>query len=716
MNNTETSFSKKCSVEQKKVVLSDLINHSPIGIIAWSGSWKSTTIVNMVWHHLENNNIDGKNALMISFTNKSAKELKEKIVEKLKSKGEEVTATTFHSFSYKMLKEWFDIKKSRIIDSDESEKLLKKILSEKQAPTLKWMEDTCIRNNNWDKEWKKKSSLKEWYDKQKDILSDSSSVMSIISKSKNTWQNIFELIYSDIFRKNPSRIPYKCSKYTSYIDVLSNKTQYDELIKKVETENGDKSKLNISNVKSVYSTLLEYENRKRKMKLYDFDDLMVALVDKLKENEDIRKKIDERYKYVFIDEFQDVNFIQMELLKEINKDNNYLVMVWDSDQAIYSFRWCDSSYFLNINEIFPNIRMFYLVDNYRSDWHIVEIANQCIVNNTERFDKTMVATKDNKNQVWFIYWNNEREVAFNIYEQIKFNIPKEDWGDVAILYRNNMHSMDVQKLFIEYGLPHIIYGGMSLLEKEQIKDYISLLSLFNAIDELNFERVTLLVPKVWKKKVEKIWSEMVDCDYEGKIDVLAKYEEFKHIYKTLTLYKSNISDGLQYFLDNFMDDYMKKKYENYDERYSEVESFIQMVEEGLKSWKSLEDFLSNIVLNIKDEEDSEDWKIVLSTIHRSKGLEWKYVFLIKNYEGYFPSKKTYENSNESDFLENEERNMFYVAMTRAKEQLYFCFSNTTYSFQDKRVYDNYHSKFTNEVSSHIVWFVPKEKDVDDCFY
>ena len=425
-----------------------------------------------------------------------------------------------------------------------------------------------------------------------------------------------------------------------------------------------------------------------------------------------------------MDEFQDVNYIQMEFIKLINKDYNYLLVVGDADQAIYSFRWCDSYYFNNIKELYPKTRIYELNDNYRSDWHIIALANNLIENNFYRYKKIMKPIKEYKNVPKLLIWKEEKDLFLKIANKIK---KLWNYSETAILYRNNSNSLQIQKILIEQKIPFKVYWWQNIFNKKYSKDLRAFVSILNEFDVISLERVLTLYPGVWKTAINKIINEinillnkeektnkskdnnpvLFDINelnkeslsiYDKILNILSQNKKLSSLIKILKDFKLNndLEKTLEDFINKVIDPEMKKKVDidKYNDEKINLEMVLNIILNLFEEKGDIKEIMETIVLdNIQEKEDNN--VVTLSTIHRSKWLEWDNVFIIKAYKNLFPSFK----SMDTQFLLEEERNLFYVAVTRAKENLFIWLANWFYQWIEfKPILP---SIFINEIEEYI---------------
>jgi DNA helicase-2/ATP-dependent DNA helicase PcrA len=430
----------------------------------------------------------------------------------------------------------------------------------------------------------------------------------------------------------------------------------------------------LENIKKLFE---HYEKTKRRLNVMDYDDLLLFWYKLLNERESIRYYLDENFLWILVDEYQDTNWLQGEILRLLRKNNKNILVVGDDAQSIYSFRGATIENMLRFPEVFENTKIFYLINNYRSTPEISKLANEIIKNNKIQYYKEIksISKPGPKPKLVRAYDENEEAkfIAETIREIHKEGIP---YREIGVLFRANYQSMTLQMELTRRGIPFEIRGGLRFFEQAHIKDMLSLLKiLYNPMDQLSAQRFFRLfsgIGRAYSKTLAEILSESKDFERIFLIPLkgraLEGVREIKNIWDDIKKiqYTQNISETLSYFFKNFYSDYLKKHYLDYYERSKDIEQLILLSER----YSNLESFLSELSLYtyageklIEGEEDKEDI-LVLSTIHQAKGLEWEVVFIMRLVQGEFPNHRSIEKGLE------EERRLFYVAVTRAKRELY----------------------------------------------
>lgn len=445
-----------------------------------------------------------------------------------------------------------------------------------------------------------------------------------------------------------------------------------------------------NNIKIEFHELFEYYHSKLKEKnVLDFGSLLYYSL-KILKNNDIALSIENNFHYILIDEFQDTNKCQFEIIKSIRKKNKNLCCVGDADQSIYGWRGADIDNILQFEQSFPNYVLYKLEQNYRSHSNIVAIANELISKNIFRKDKKMVSNSPAVNRIVVQNYYSPKNEAQEIVKKIHAFSKKNE--TVAVLYRNNALSRDFEESLRMLGLNYTIMGGFSFYERKEIKDIASYLKLIYNDNDLCFERI-INTPKrsIGKSKIDDI------KDFSIKHNI-SMYDTIQHesflsqkgmskkckdelIKFVKIINKAKNEKNLYIALKNLIDEI--KYFDYLDEHFNEEDAFdkkqnINSLLESLENEQDINTFLDNFALDPNSHQSmKKNEKIVLSTIHASKGLEFDHVFIVGVEEDILPSKYSKQGSMK---LIEEERRLFYVAITRAKISLQISYTNQRYLF------------------------------------
>ena len=626
--------------KQKQAVL---YNDGPLLIIAGAGAGKTKTLTTKIAYLIEEQDVYPSNILAITFTNKAAKEMKDRLYYLIGNLSKTLQVSTFHSFGLRLLRENYDIlgydKNFNIMDADDSLTVVKKIIKDMNLDP-KQFSPKAIRNK--------------------------------ISSCKN------ELI-----------TPEKYKKYTV--------SDFEEVI---------------------YEVYKKYEEKLQRNSAVDFDDLLLLPIKLFREHKDILAKYQEIFKYVLIDEYQDTNEAQYILTKLISEKYQNITCVGDDCQSIYSFRGANYKNILNFEKDYPNAKTILLEQNYRSTTTILDAANDVIKNNKERKDKKLWTARGVGEKIKYYKAINERDeaqfVTRTIKELIEKNVP---YKDIAVLYRTNAQSRTIEEEMLKANFPYRVVGSFYFYARKEIKDLIAYLRLIhNTKDNVSLLRV-INTPKrgIGLKTIENITKKadeenisMFEAISSGKeLEFKKLIERLQEVSKELTLTelidKVLSATGLKEELENEKTLESEIRLENLEEFKSITKTF-----EEQEGEVSLEDFLLEISL-ISDVEEYKDDpnRISLMTIHSVKGLEFPYVFVIGMEEGLFPHMNSLMENHEIE----EERRLCYVAITRAKDQLYLVNARGRTLFGKEQV--NPTSRFINEINKDLIENISRKEDKEE---
>jgi DNA helicase-2/ATP-dependent DNA helicase PcrA len=419
----------------------------------------------------------------------------------------------------------------------------------------------------------------------------------------------------------------------------------------------------------------------------DFDDLLNNCRRLLHENPDILQTLSQRFHHVLVDEYQDTNIIQADIVDLLASSHRNLMVVGDDSQSIYAFRGANFSNIIHFPERYPDCKIFKLETNYRSTPEILHLANLSINNNENHFPKELKAIRNKGMRPVIVSAQNVLKqadfVAQRITELTRSGVP---YSEIAVLYRAHYHSMEVQMEFVRRDIPFDIRSGIRFFEQAHIKDVTSYMRvLVNPQDELAWRRLLMMYPKVGKVTFEKIWRHLAKQD--NPLEAILTNEFLKAVPKSAQTGVQQCQKTLLFLLELDLPDRIPEKIieillnegdyrtymqDNYSDTFAREDDLIQLGNFAAK-FERMDDFLNELALltNMSKEEEKEDRqedKVILSTIHQAKGLEWSYVFLIWCADGMIPLQRALKEPGG----EEEERRLFYVAVTRAKDQLYLC--------------------------------------------
>ena len=452
----------------------------------------------------------------------------------------------------------------------------------------------------------------------------------------------------------------------------------------------------------------DYQNALRQSKAFDFGDLIFETIKLLRQNESVRDKIRQTYRYILIDEYQDTNQSQFELLQLLTGEDTHLTVVGDEDQSIYRFRGADISNILHFRDDFDNVEIVRLEQNYRSTRQILNVADSVIRNNTQRLGKTLTSSADGSKPV-FAEYSNEKEESSAIVNAIKSN--NLSLSDTAVLYRTNAQSRPIESALTAAGIPFTIFGSTPLFDKEEIKDTIAIARwIINPFDRISFERfVNKPARGIGAKALAQFYSfaENAGGDMSAALHHLSECGNAKLIslFKPLTDILAAIPTDkdkcdIAAVLDNILTelglcDYYLDSADGQD-RIENIKSFLQFLSDSTGSWTET---LDTIALEPSTKLTSDSGTVKLMTVHNAKGLEFDNVFIIGLSENIFPHANALNGSDPADDIE-EERRLFYVAVTRAKKKLVLSHAASRFAFTEYRQYKR--SRFIDEIDSDLL--------------
>ncbi len=437
-------------------------------------------------------------------------------------------------------------------------------------------------------------------------------------------------------------------------------------------------------ITDILKVALRYRIRKKELNVMDFDDLLCNWEELLSNFPDVLDLYAERFLHILVDEYQDTNIIQAKILDLLAGTHRNLMVVGDDSQSIYSFRGADFTNIIRFPEKYPDAHIFKLEMNYRSTSEILHLANMSIVNNVKQFQKELRAVRGEGIRPVFVPTRDVIQQADFVVQRINELIDEGIlYHEIAVLYRAHFHSMELQMELVRRGIPFEIRSGIRFFEQAHIKDVTAFMRLIvNPLDELAWKRVLMLYHKIGQVTAQKIWlfiskqadplstmfsEDFINCAGRGAVPGLTR---FRNTLKGILDF-ADTAEIIQGVLASGYREYLQEKYQDTSSREEDLR---QLANFSLK-FDSLPDFLSDLALltNITEETETRglrdrEEKIVLTTIHQAKGLEWSVVFMIGCSEGKIPLARALKEPGGED----EERRLFYVATTRAKDQLYFC--------------------------------------------
>ena len=435
----------------------------------------------------------------------------------------------------------------------------------------------------------------------------------------------------------------------------------------------------------------EYQKRLRNNNALDFDDLLFETVNLFSNNPKILEKYQNLFKFILVDEYQDTNKAQYVLTKLLSESHKNLYVVGDMAQAIYSFRGADYRNILTFEKDYKNAKIYNLGQNYRSTQIILDAASNVIRNNANHISLDLWTENTRGEKVISFTGNSEKEEAMFIVDNVLDEIAKgSNYNDLAVLYRTNAQSRNIEEHLIKSNIPYKIVGGLRFYSRKEIKDIISYLrAIHNPKDKVAWERIINVPPRgIGKKSMEQLsdngWK-IDEIESRTGLPVSGWIKNKDRLSTEELLEKVLLDTGYILWLNDGTEE-NQMRIENINELKSVAAQF-----------PKLEDFLENVALiESSDHTKYENNSITLMTIHASKGLEFKTVFLVGMEEGLFPHTNSLI---EEDGLE-EERRLCYVAITRAKEKLYLTLARSRLYFGS--IQSNIPSRFLSEIPQNLI--------------
>jgi DNA helicase-2/ATP-dependent DNA helicase PcrA len=594
----------------------------PMLVLAGAGSGKTRTLTYRVAYLLSQGVKPGE-ILLLTFTNKAAKEMLHRVQDLTGVEPARFWGGTFHSIGHRALRIYGEAinlpRNFTILDADESESLLKQVVE---------AEDKLF--------FKDKTNPRP------------GPLFDVISLARNTRLTIAETIEKQF-------------------------PQYSEIKHLIPT----------------FATA--YAKKKREQNVCDYDDLLEHWHALLTTVPDVAQYFSHRFRHVLVDEYQDTNTLQAGIVDAIAA-HHCIMAVGDDAQCIYSWRGANFENIISFPERHPNTTIHRIETNYRSTPQILNLANGVLLAQPKgrHFDKELRASRANSQKPFVVQAMDDREQAEFLIKRIRALVEDEGVSlkEIAILYRSHFVALEAQLSLSRAGIPYHITSGVKFFERQHIRDLIALLRfVYNPSDELAWMRIAILLPKVGEKGAMKIHAaaleharlmqrDFLDAlatdDVKSKVAKDAKPEwdqlclSLKQVADTMR--EAKPSDAVETAIDGWYGDYLKGAFADYVDRLEELKALVGFA----ARFESMQDLLAQIVLlngETSDRQvDPEAEAVKLTTVHQSKGLEYDVVFLIGLADGMFPGRRSIEAGDVE-----EERRLFYVAVTRAKNELYLCY-------------------------------------------
>jgi DNA helicase-2/ATP-dependent DNA helicase PcrA len=591
------------------------------------------------------NGVKPWNVLLLTFTNKAAREMLARVTELLGPEADGIWGGTFHSIGNRILRRHAELIGFRagftILDREDQAELLKSTARDAGAP-LK------------DKRFPKPEVLAE-----------------LFSLAVNTGRPLHDVVRD---------------RFGYFAEIAE----------------------------TIAAVQAAYTRRKLAANAMDFDDLLVRVLGLLREHPDVAAHYREQFRHILVDEYQDTNLVQVELVDLLGSQHGNIMVVGDDAQSIYSWRGANFENILNFPRQHPGAQTYRIETNYRSVPPILEVANAAIRANARQFQKNLRAwRKAGGRPVLAELPTNNDQAAYIASQVLELNRKGLNFREMAVLYRAHFHSMEIQLEFTRRGIPFEVTSGLRFFEQAHVKDAAAFLKFaVNPTDETAFRRMVRLLPGVGEKTADSLW-ETVKAGVAGAASFGEVLRSAKpparaaKVWEQLAETLDEIAPGrkpvapdraIETLMEAVYEDYMKSEFANYENRREDLRTLTGYA----RQFPSVEDFLAQVALltNVDgtgSRRDEDRDRVVLSSVHQAKGLEWRAVFVVWLTEGMFPGSRSIENA---DALE-EERRLFYVAITRGRDHLHLTYPqirlNSGYGEPFQR-----RSRFLAEIPAHLV--------------
>jgi len=633
-------------------------------VIAGAGSGKTRTLTFRVAYLLQNG-IAPENILLLTFTNKAAREMLERVQALLPVETHRLWGGTFHSIGNRLLRlhgERLGLRKGfSIMDREDQKDLMETLAGSSDVDTTSYRFPKA------------------------EVLGD------IFSLADNMLMSIEDVVNQ---------------KYDWFEPVIKG-------IEKVRKAYAEK-KLDTNNV--------------------DFDDLLVLTVRLLEENPDLLERYRRVFQFILVDEYQDTNALQCRMIDLLTGDNGNLMVVGDDAQSIYSWRGADLTNILEFGQRHAGARIYKIETNYRSVPEVLELANESINHNTGQFRKALQAAREGKGvKPGLVKVDNpDAQAAFVAQRILELHEEGVPLNEMAIIYRAHFHSLNIQLELTNRGIPFQITSGLRFFEQAHVKDVAAFMKFaINPRDEVSFMRLVRLVPGIGGASAAKMWAgwtamptstpkELAEGGFATLLIQLKVPKKAQQVWEQTawTLDELVNKEGtpvppatmIRSVMEGVYEDYMKAKFKNADQRSQDIDQLSDYSDR----FKDAEEFLSQLALlsgldtdqaqTSRQESSQETDSVTLTTVHQAKGLEWHTVFAIWLADGMFPNSRVVDSGG-NEALE-EERRLFYVTLTRARDELYLTCPMINFQARDGNIMVR-PSRFLEELPEQLmeIWNV-----------
>ncbi len=592
-------------------------SEGPLLVIAGAGSGKTRALTYRAAYLVEKG-ISPTAILLLTFTRKASQEMLRRAARLLDDRCEKIAGGTFHSFANGRLRRYASHigldPAFGILDRTDSENLIGILKKEMQPATHQ-------------RSFPRKKTLAD-----------------IFSRAVNKSRSLEEIIIDDY--------PH----FESHLEIITRLQR-------------------------------TFQIRKQEHHFLDYDDLLIYLRRLLADYPAARDRISASYQYIMVDEYQDTNTIQAEILYLLTDVNRNIMVVGDDAQSIYAFRGANFRNIIDFPKMFPETRIVYLEENYRSIQPILTLTNVIIERAREKFAKNLYTQRTGGSTPLIVNAEDEYSQSRFVVDRIK-DLQQQGvaLNEIAVLFRASFHSFDLEIELSREGIEFVKMGGFKFVESAHIKDVLAHMRVMaNAYDRISWYRILLLIEKVGPKTAQRIFEATLNekSGYTGllsaKIGRIKGLERLKQLISTLDTRPMSISEIGETVIDYYLP-ILKNSYDDHPRRAKDLEHLVEI----MARYQSLDQFLADMALeppNASFENSlytgtgaSNPDRLILSTIHSAKGLEWHSVFVIWTLDGRFPSVHSLHKEEELE----EELRLMYVAATRAKENLYFTYPSNVY--------------------------------------
>jgi DNA helicase-2/ATP-dependent DNA helicase PcrA len=584
----------------------------PALVIAGAGSGKTRTLTYRVAYLIENG-VAPQNILLLTFTNKAAREMLGRVAALIPHDLAGLWGGTFHSIGNRLLRrhpaEAGLAAGFSIMDREDAEELLDSVIA-------------TLGHDPKDKRFPKG-----------EVIGD------VLSFALNTGRSIDDVLVE---------------KYPHFLEFAPH----------------------------IAEARKRYAAKKREANAVDFDDLLALPLALLRENAGLREHYQRQFQFILVDEYQDTNHIQGDFIDLLAARHGNVMVVGDDAQSIYSWRGADFTNILEFPKRYPQATTYKIETNYRSVPEVLAVANAAIAGNVNQFRKSLVAARESRDwkPALVPLGDTSQQAQFVAQRILELHDEGIALSEMAVLYRAHFHSMEVQMELTRRGIPFQITSGLRFFEQAHVKDVAAFLKyVVNPRDEVAFKRMVRLLPGIGARSAETLWREASGLTEPGKLRALkvpAKarkpWEQLIHTLEELTPggQPAPPAEMLRSVIEAVYEDYAKANFPNYEQRREDLHTLTNFA----RQFPSTADFLDQLALLTNLEHESvaareETDLVTLTSVHQAKGLEWKIVFGIWLADGKFPTARSLERD---DAIE-EERRLFYVAVTRAKDELYLTY-------------------------------------------